>query len=458
VRRVFLTLPDKKQPGMFFFAPTFYSDEGQSMKVVLVNASTSGGAYRAMQRLHCGLQDLGQDSVVFTQGKNLESGMIGFQRTQGNPVQEFYQRLQFKIMTDELRRYPQMRFGKPTYFESPVVLWGPDHRSQFPEADVYHLHDLKQFIDYRIFFNKLFPDKPWVWTLHDMTPFTGGCDYDYSCGRFQQDCGRCPALTSMREIDPSSKNLSLKMKVFEKLDPAKVRIVAPSRWLAGEAGKSKVFRRFNVSVIPYGLNLEDFAPRDKAAARELLGIPHDHFVFLTIGTNHDDYRKGCQFLEDTLQNLDVGRNFTLLSAGGGRPQFRDKAVKVRHVGGIQDDRLLSMVYSAADVFLLLSLADNLPNVAIESLACGTPVVAFNAGGISDIVEHANTGLLAKAGDVDQLKKHLNHLSKERHILRNMSAKCRETAMKKFSTHQQAESYLAIYRQLFQDGRAFPAAN
>ena len=417
------------------------------MRITLVSGPSSGGAFRAMDRLKHGLSSLGQECVVFTNGKSPHVDSIEFQRLPLNPFINFSRRARYKLFSDELRRYKHQRFGSQSYFESPTALWGPDSYQDFPVCDIYHLHDLKQFIDYKTFFNKLFPDRPWVWTLHDMTPFTGGCDYDYGCNRYQEACGNCPALSSENANDPSSVNLAMKKKIFSLVDPDKVRIVAPSIWLAGEAKKSQIFKRFNVSVIPYGLNLDDFAPRCKIEAREVLGIPQGDFVILTIGTNLDDHRKGGQYLDQLLQNLQLNRSITLLSVGGGKVSLCDGRCKLRSVGMIHDDRLLSMVYSSADVFLLLSLADNLPNVVMESLACGTPVVAFDVGGIGDMVEHRQNGLLAPVGDVDQLQNHFEELAADPVVLHKMGQRARECAVAKFSSRAQAEQYLAIYQDI-----------
>jgi glycosyltransferase involved in cell wall biosynthesis len=425
------------------------------MKIVHINASTSGGAYRSSVGLHKGLLNLSIDSTFFTGGTAGGPNFVRYQKTTEGKAASFFNRLRFKWITHQRSRYRFERFGQPSYFEDPAVAWGPKSRFEFPQADIFHLHDLKQFVDYKNFFGRLFSRHAIVWTLHDMTPFTGGCDYDYGCGRFLKDCGKCPALNSVREDDLSRANLRIKLDLFSKLDPALVKIVSPSKWLAREAQSSRVLGRFETTVIPNGINTEDFAPRGRNSIRESLDIAPDEFVMLVLATRLDDYRKGFHLLASSLSGLDPGIKFTLLCAGhGGSLQI--PGIRTIHAGSFSNDRMLSMIYSAADVFVLTSLAEAFGNVAVESLACGTPVVAFETGGIPDIVEHANTGLLARTGDIEQIRKHLNHLAKERQVLRNMSEKCRETALKKFSINQQAAAHLAIYRQLFQRATGVPA--
>ena len=179
-----------------------------------------------------------------------------------------------RSLTREFRRYRSTLSSDVEYFS--------DDRASDPralpralggDADIYHLHWVAGFLDYRTFFGKFPRDKPLVWTLHDMNQFTGGCHYTAGCDKFTLACGACPVLGSKESYDLTSAIFLRKHAAYEYLSPELVRIVATSRWLAAEAKRSALFRQFDIATIPYGLDTELFRPRNRMAARELFDIP-----------------------------------------------------------------------------------------------------------------------------------------------------------------------------------------
>lgn len=333
-----------------------------------------------------------------------------------------------------------------TYFSDDRCVFSDDVTKQIPRSDVIQLHWAAEFLDYESFFRWLPNAGPLVWTLHDMANFTGGCCYDLGCGKFVQRCGACPQLDSRDESDFSRQVWLRKQRHYSRLNPARVHIVAPSRWMAGEVRRSALLSRFNCSVIPYGLDLDVFQPRNRGLARELLGIPAHAKVVLCLAVMVDEYRKGYHVLGQALDGIAADANIFLLSVGK-RPTENVRRFPHAHFEGIRNDRILSFIYSAADVFACPSLADNLPNTIIESIACGTPVVAFDAGGVPDLVRPGITGLLAKRGEATELREAILHVLDNDAKRSEMSANCRRIALEEYEQTIQVRRYSELYEEL-----------
>lgn len=309
--------------------------------------------------------------------------------------------------------------------------------------DLVHLHWVSRFVDYAGFFPHLPPGLPVVWTLHDMNPFTGGCHYSGTCPRFAEQCGCCPALRSDVFNDPS--NQAFRRKA-DALDDTRVAVVSPSRWLAGESARSRLFNRYEHHVIANPVDTGVFRPIDPAAARAALGVPADAKVVLFIAESAGVKRKGIGHVIDVADRLrGAVPGLTFLSLGKATPPL---PAGVPHVplGFVAADRLLPIAYSAADLTLVPSLQDNLPNTVVESLACGTPVVGFDVGGIPDMVRDGVTGHVVPAGDAAAMA------AAARRVLTaaspgDLRRTCRAVADAEYSAAVQGRRYAELYARL-----------
>jgi glycosyltransferase involved in cell wall biosynthesis len=223
-------------------------------------------------------------------------------------------------------------------------------------------------------------------------------------------------------------------------------MVTPSRWLAERVKASNILGGFPLSVIPYGLDIEDFAPRDRRAARNVLGIPQEAKVVLFVADVTDNMRKGFALLAEALIRCsNKVANLFLVSLGHNKPAVHIQTPWL-HVGPINNDRFLSMVYSAADIFTIPSLQDNLPNTVLEAMACGTPVVGFAVGGVPDMIREGVNGLLVSASNVPALHvamvNLLNNAGRE-----DIRANCRRVAVEEYSLELQARQYSELYKAL-----------
>lgn len=265
--------------------------------------------------------------------------------------------------------------------------------------DAVHLHWVTRFLSTEAI-PWLAEQAPLLWTLHDMLPLTGGCHYDHECGRWHENCGACPQLGSKVENDASAVNWQRKKAAFGRVAPERLRFVTPSRWLADQVRASPLLQRFTVSVIPYYIDLDRYRPRERPAIRATLGLPEDRRLLLFVAADLSSWRKGGEFLQQAMAKLADVASVDLVAVGGG--QMPIDHPRIHRLGAIDDEAMLAKVFAAADLFVLPSLQDNLPNTMLKALASATPVVAFDSGGIRDFVRPGETGDLVPTGDGDAL--------------------------------------------------------
>jgi glycosyltransferase involved in cell wall biosynthesis len=307
----------------------------------------------------------------------------------------------------------------------------------FDEADVVQLHNTHGNYFSISALPALTRRRPVVWLLHDMWAFTGHVAYAYDCGRWRVGCGDCPYLAEYPALprDTTALLWRFKRKVYER---SRLTLVTPSRWLGGLVRESPLLGRFPVHDIPYGVATDVYSPGPKDEARRRLDLPLDRNVALFVATDLEEPRKGYQFLAAALR--DVEDPLVLAVAVTGRAE---SGVETR-ILSVQDEWLLVDAYRAADIVVLPTLADNLPNVVIESMACGLPCVSFATGGVPEAVRHLETGFLVPTGDVGQLAAGMRTLLEDDELRARLGAACREWAVREYSLERQTERYLGVY--------------
>jgi glycosyltransferase involved in cell wall biosynthesis len=414
----------------------------------LSTSDSSGGAARAAARLHMGLRRLGHESTMLVAEKKSFDPRV----TKVASPKDLSMRIRRSLRRRKIRADHEVYSNRPRGLE----LFSDDRTEyldqparQLPACDVVNLHWVAGLVDYDGFFPNLPPNLPIVWRLADMNPLTGGCHYDAGCDRFTDRCGACPQLGSSDENDLSRAIWNRKRAALEAVKDH-LHLVGTSRWIASEAKRTSLLRGVPTTVIPNGLDTDDFAPRDKRFCRELLGIPHDAQVVLFAADSTDNVRKGFRLVVEALAGITGNPHVMLLSLGIGRPEV-NPSLRHLHLGRIANDRLLSAVYSAADVYTIASLQESFGQTVIESLACGTPVAGFASGGIVDMVRPGVTGTLAPTGDVAALRRAIVDmllLPPERHA--EMSANCRRIAIEEYSLDVQARAYVRLYESLLEE--------
>jgi glycosyltransferase involved in cell wall biosynthesis len=312
------------------------------------------------------------------------------------------------------------------------------------EPDVINLHWVANFVDYRHFFQECLGTTPVVWRLSDLNPFTGGCHYDQGCGKYRNVCGACPQLGSTNPNDLSRAIWNRKKEAFDSLSSNQLHFVAQSEWIRHQVKASPLTERFPATVIPNGLDTDLFRPRDTNGLRNALGIPQGDRIVLFVA-DYETPRKGFDLLVDALGKLRV-EDVTLLSVGSSQPGM-DTELPHLHLGRIESDPLLSAFYSFADLFVIPSRQDNLPNTVLESMASGTPVVGFNTGGIPDMVRPGETGWLAETGNTQSLREKIEMALSDKEARERMGMRCRKVVEDEYALEVQARRYRDLYEQL-----------
>ena len=403
------------------------------MKVLHINQSDiAGGAAIAGYRLHQGLLNQGIDSRL----------LVGIVKTSSDCVAPTPRR---RRIENQLYRFA-WRFGL-NYLNLIGSFDIPKHIF-YQEASILNFHNLHNGYFNYLAIPSLTESKPAVFTLHDMWSFTGHCAYSFNCDRWKQGCGQCPNLETYPAVPRDNTRIEWKLKnwVYSRAD---LTVVAPSRWLATQA-KQSMLSRFPIHQIPYGLDIEAYQPLDPNPCRLVLGIPNNKKVLMFAADNLSDSRKGGDLLLNALHNLPTSlkADILLLTLGAsGEAMTETAGIPTFNLGYIGGDRLKAVAYSAADLFLSPTRADNLPLVLQESMACGTPMVSFKVGGVPDLVRPGITGYLAEPEDIQDFARGVQELLEDAKLRSQMSQNCRAIALEEYSLDLQAQRYIDLYRQI-----------
>ncbi len=300
-------------------------------------------------------------------------------------------------------------------------------RPEYAAADVLHLHNLHgDFVSIAALPLWGF-DKPLVWTLHDFWPLSGNCAAPGACRRWLQTCGHCPRVGQypLGLVDRSRFYRWLKPRLIAAARP---RIVTPSRWLFDQVSRVPALRRLPRRVIRSPIDCDIFKPRaDWAALRAAVGLALDRFTVVLSGNNWADPFKGADDAVAALRAAGaVQRELQLLVVG----RQSDEVLSLTGLPGralpfVETRERLAEMYACADVCLFPSHAENYPLTVLEALACGTPVVAYDVGGVAEQVDHMQTGYLARDGSREELTRGLLRLGRNRALARDLGGRGRE---------------------------------
>lgn len=324
------------------------------------------------------------------------------------------------------------------------------------DADILHLHNLHG--DYFNPFSliTLAESKPVVWTLHDMQSITGHCAHAFDCQRWQIGCGNCPSLDTYPslQIDSTERLWNDKKLIYGE---SCLDIVAPSFWLKSKLEKS-ILKNKHVEVIYNGVNTGVFQPYPKEVVREKFGLPQEALIIGSVahGGAFTNEWKGGGDLQGLLDALWLKiPEMLFLNIGGKAGSGNQKFVNTGHVA---DENLLAQLYSCLDAFVYTPVADNCPLVVLEALSCGVPVVAFEVGGVPELVRSGTDGFIVKNRNISAAVDAVLTLTASRLTMSSLAAAGRERAVAKFDHAVIADRYEQMYLQAIDHHKQATALN
>lgn len=415
------------------------------MKVLIVNSSEiTGGAAVAANRLKDALINNGIKAKMMVMNKSTDDITVV-------PVGKRWLN-RWHFLWERMTIFLHLHLSHDHLWEIDIANAGTDITTtrEFKEADVVHLHWINQgMMSLKDIRKILLSGKPVVWTMHDLWAATAICHYTRGCNAFTTQCRRCGLLPGGgSDNDLASRTWRRKEAM---LGCGNMVFVACSRWLADQARQSGLLKHHTITDIPNTIDTRVFCRKDKAEARRSLHLPENHRIVLFASQKVTDERKGMSYLVEAVEKLvadhpQMKDNTTVAVLGsGGEDMAQRLALPVVALGYMSTPKDIATAYNAADVFVIPSLEDNLPNTVMEAMACGVPCLGFKVGGIPEMITHGRNGYVAQYKSTADLAHGLHWLLCEADAA-ELSHNAVVKVQKCYSQHSVALRYTDVYSQ------------
>lgn len=348
--------------------------------------------------------------------------------------------------------FRRLRFSRRHLFEVDIANTGSDitKLQEFREADVIHLNWINQGMLSLSGVGKILDSgKPVVWTMHDLWPATGICHYARTCQAFRTGCRNCRLLPSGGSAnDLSARIWRRKQELYRR---GSIFFVACSKWLCDQAKHSALFVGQRVESVPNAIDTRVFCPKDRHEARLQAGLPAERRIILFVSQRVTDERKGSSYFIDAIDKLveqhpEMKADTGVAILGGHSEEIASRlALPAYALGYVNDEKRIVSVYNAANVFVLPSLEDNLPNTIMEAMACGVPCVGFNVGGIPEEIDHRLNGYIAEYKNSADLAQGIHWVLDEADGT-SLSRAAVNKVLKNYSQRNVALRYIDIYHR------------
>lgn len=322
----------------------------------------------------------------------------------------------------------------------------------FKEADIIHCHNLHGNYFNLALLKEISRLKPVIWTLHDMWAVTGHCawartdNWSSSCDKWKTGCVNCGDLRIYEEIfwDNCKYLWKKKKQIYEN---SKLHIALPSLWLKEIIDKS-ILSSESVELIYNGIEIDNFKKTNKLEARRNLNLPADKKIILYLANGgQNNAQKGWLYIQ-AIAGLYNSENYLFICIGGEAPDIQRNIKFIKYE---RDKQKVAQYYCAADIFLFTSMAENFPLTVLESMACGTPIVSFDVGGVKEAVLHKQNGYIAKYGDEADLIRGIEWIfSLDSGSLTEMSHNSIERIRENFSLDLMAKNYYNLYQKIINE--------
>ena len=388
------------------------------MKIVIINTSErTGGAAVAAGRL----------------GKALEQAGIQVDKL----VRKDTWLNRFRFYWERLIIFLCNHLNRKNLFAVSIANTGMDlsgHPS-VKEADIIHLHWINQgFLSVSNLGKLINSGKPIVWTLHDLWPATAICHYPDKCKKYQSKCSQCPLQVTNSLFDLANWTYNRKKQIGLN----KIHFIGCSKWITEMAKKSSLLEGASFTSIPNPIDTYVFKPLVKKDSRKRFQLPKDKFLLLFAAAKLSDCSILKQYYTDKIE--------IVLMGNGSEELCQALPFKVNSLGYISDTSTMVAAYSCADLFVIPSLEDNLPNTIMESMACGTPCVGFEIGGIPEMIDHRVNGYVANYKDAGDLANGIQWVLEHEDRLA-LSDACVKKVQENYTEEVVAKQYTALYGKL-----------
>ena len=417
-----------------------------TMRVLIVNTSErTGGAAVAASRLMEALNNNGVKAKMLVRDKETDRLTVVAMPSQ--------KRMQFYFLWERFVVWLRLHFNRKHLFEVDIANCGADvtQLPEFQEADVVHLHWINQgMLSLKGIRKILNTGKPVVWTMHDIWPATAICHLTLDCRNFETQCAHCRLLPGSGSTNDLSTQIWKRKQ--QMLNDRQITFVTCSQWLAGEAQKSALLKGQRVVSIPNPIDTHIYTPKDKQQARQRVGLPTEGRIILFASQRVTNRNKGMGYLLEACRLLaeqypEKKEDITVAILGGHAEEIEGQLpFRTCPLGYVNDEQRIVDIYNAADVFVLPSLSENLPNTIMEAMACGVPSVGFRIGGIPEEIDHQQNGYVADYCSSEDLARGIwwTLYEADHEAVRKA---CLQKVAHNYSQQSVANRYLEVYESL-----------
>lgn len=401
------------------------------MNILQINTlENKGGAAKVANRLHQSFQQMKEHRSCM---------LVGWKQSDDPHVAVIKTKEDFR-----LKRSLMNRLGLADYY---LHSFHEKRNSFLDDADVVNLHNLHGGYLNLQSVAMITSWKPTVWTFHDLWPLTGHCAHSFDCQKWRTGCGGCPYLETYPElkIDLTHHLWEKKRKMLQK---SKFTIVAPSQWIADKI-KDSFLQDKRIIVIHNGVDTNIFRVQDKLLARKKLGLPLDKVILASAAyMGIKNTWKGGEYILNALNILQQRGDIFFLNIGSKEPIEGMPQGQYMSTGHIEEEDKLALYYSASDLFLFSSLAENCPLVILEAMSCGLPVITFDVGGAAELVLHNQTGYVASYKDFNDFMKGVTIFLEKKTFRLAAGEESQLRVKKHFSLKDHVSKYLRLYTELY----------
>lgn len=409
------------------------------MRILIVNTSErTGGAAVAANRLMKALNNNGAKAKMLVRDKETETLTVV-------PLPHS-PRLRWHFLWERLVIFCRLHFSRQHLFEVDIANAGYDITKlpEFQEADVIHLHWVNQgMLSLKGIQKILQSGKPVVWTMHDIWPATALCHVTLGCQHFTSQCGNCRLLPGGGSSHDYSTTIWQRKQRM--LADENIYFVACSHWLESEAKRSALLKGQKITSIPNPIDTRIYKRGNKQEARQRLGLPLDKKLILFASQRVTNVNKGMDYLIEACRQLQISDAAVVILGGHAEEVVSQLSLEAYPLGYVNDEQRIVDVYHAADVFVLPSLSENLPNTIMEAMACGVPCVGFKVGGIPEEIDHRRNGYVAEYRSAEDLARGICWILTEADY-EELSKNAVQKVVQNYSQQSVASKYLDVYHQ------------